>query len=194
MGTVQVLFSRSSSTIPTKSRRICRSLQPVFETILANAMHICEAKFGYMFLREGNAFRAVAVHGERAYVEWWRQDPLFYLSDNPGVPLERLIRTKEVIHIPDLRDDQSYVDRNPRIVQLVDFAGGRTFMTVPILKDDEVVGAIHIYRQEMRPFTDEQIELVRNFAAQATIAFWNTRLLNELRETLHQQTATRSAS
>ena len=67
-------------------------------------------------------------------------------------------------------------------------------MTVPILKDDEVVGAIHIYRQEMRPFTDEQIELVRNFAAQATIAFWNTRLLNELRETLHQQTATRSAS
>lgn len=170
------------------------NLQPIFETILANAMHICEAKFGYMFLREGNAFRAVAVHGERAYADWWRQDPLFYLSDNPSVPLERLIRTKEVIHIADARDDQSYVDRNPRIVQLVDFAGGRIFMTVPILKDDEVVGAIHIYRQEMRPFTDEQIELVGNFAAQATIAFWNTRLLNELRETLHQQTATGSAS
>ena len=155
-------------------------------------MHICEAKFGYMFLREG--FRAVAVHGERAYADWWRQDPLFYLSDNSSVPLEPLIQTKEVIHIADLRDDQSYVDRNPRIVQLVDFAGGRTFMTVPILKDDEVVGAIHIYRQEIKPFDDGQIELVKNVAAQAVIAIENTRLLNELRETLQQQTATGSAS
>jgi GAF domain-containing protein len=165
-------------------------LEPVFQAMLANAVRICEAKFGMLFRYDRSAFHTAAALGlPPAYAEYLR-GRAHVLSEHPHNPLTRVARTKEVLLIPDIAADQAYIERNPRMVALVELAGARTHVTVPLLKDNEVVGALAIYRQEVRPFTDKQIALVQNFAAQAVIAIENTRLLNELRQSLQQQTAT----
>src|SRR5262249_33278186 len=149
-------------------------LAAVFDSMLSNATRLCDAPFGNLSLREGDNLRVVATrHPTSAHSEWWSPGALFMLRENPTIPLARMAVSKAPVHVPDFNQEQAYIERVPLTVGLVESAGMRAMVVVPLLKENELLGAF-----------------AQNFAAQAVIAIENARLLNELRQSLQQQTAT----
>jgi len=160
-------------------------LAPVFQVIVEKALRLCGAGFGGMMVYDGELFHRVAVRDDALYSDLYERP----IRPEPGTTIERLVRGESVVHIPDLIDDEGYRSGSPLRRELVE-AGARSMITIGLRKDRLLLGALHVYRREARPFADKEIALLQNFAAQAVIAMENARLITETREALEQQTAT----
>ena len=163
-------------------------LAPVFDAILEKAHTLCGAALGALLIYDGEEFRPIAIHAEPGFAEYWRQTPVRPPREGDP-PFAQLIRGAGIVHLPDVRASDAYRD-NPVYRDLMNRGGIRTLLTVALRSDRAVLGAITAYRQEVRPFSDKQIALLQNFAAQAVIAMENARLITETRKALEQQTAT----
>ena len=162
-------------------------LAPVFDAVVEKAMRLCEANHGYLFTYGGDCFHAAAIHGEPRFVEWqWQLGPF---QPPANTPLGRIRRGEPLVHIADLREEDVFRTA-PEIRQMAEISGGRSVLAVALRRDEALLGAIGVYHQEVQPFTDKQIALLQNFAAQAVIAMENARLITETREALEQQIAT----
>ena len=163
-------------------------LKPVFDAILEKALSLCEAAHGHLTVYQDGHFHCAAAQGDPRFVEWFRRRPPY--GPGPGTTMEKIIQGASVVQVADATDDEAYRLGDPVRRAVAEIGGSRTAVSVALRKEDTLFGAVTVYRQEVRPFTDKQIALLQNFAAQAVIAMENARLLTETREALEQQTAT----